>query len=154
MSSIPFIFTKTLSLLSRLKDIDGTSFTKSKSALLTLLDITIMIHIFSHAYNILINENKHLPKLERWWSCSKRKLRVWRAKEMFLKILEMLCVFMGIKIWFFLLFIGPSSHSYPSLGIKYNWYLVNEGRMGHLPLGLCLLSSFWASNWAQLHISI
>ena len=89
---------------------------KHKAPCSTLPSITNMIYILSHAYNILIHNNNHLPKLEKWWSSPKVNLGFWELKGFSWNFLEKhrnTCVFvMDKKIRFLPLYIGPQ---FPSL---------------------------------------
>ena len=116
---------------------------KHKYTIHHLANMTIMIYIISHAYNMLINENKYLPRLGIGWSCSKRKFSVWSWEKWFWEISRLGMRLLCVKNMIYGPLYKPSL--YPS---RRSW---KNGSLTHF--GPCVLFIFLGPFWGSIHLT-
>ena len=116
---------------------------------------TNMIYILFHAYNIVIHENKYLPRLGIGWSCPKSPkelfcFRVWNLEKCLINIQKgmRVCVNKNL-IW------GPLYRPQVILSHSFGIKCGQSGRMGHFALWALSCNSILGLNLGPItHIHL
>ena len=120
---------------------------KAKYTIHHFANTTSIIYIISHAYNMLIHEEKYLPRLGICWSCPRSPkglfaLGFGKERNVLRKYPKVMRAFDN-KIWCWGLYIDPRSFLVPC-GIKGYVQLVNYCKNGSFPLWAKSFNPIWA----------